>query len=175
MPNHNRILVDRDVAIYAYSFLLAVVEYRTAILRRYLFGASGLLEAVPEGERNKTTRFLETKGALHQFVLFKVDTNIARTDLKALALEITYDPEHKFELAIVLDELETAEALAEAMPSPENETKWKMAGDTALSRWNLAPARECYREAILFSLFFSFYPVAILADGLPIEKRVRVS
>jgi coatomer subunit beta' len=68
-----------------------------------------------------------------------------RIDLKALALKVTHDPEHKFELAIALDELETALALAEATPSPENEVKWKMVGDTALSRWKFALARECYR------------------------------
>lgn len=67
------------------------------------------------------------------------------TDLKAMALRVTTDPEHKFELAIALDELETALTLAEATPAPENEIKWKLVGDTALSRWKFGLARECYR------------------------------
>ncbi|KIM26794.1 hypothetical protein M408DRAFT_330396 [Serendipita vermifera MAFF 305830] len=130
VPAHNRIyLVDRQMSIFAYSLSLAVVEYQTAILRRDLTGAAELLTAVPASERNKVARFLEAQ------------------DLKSLALKVTTDPEHKFELAIALDELETALALAEATPAPENEVKWKMVGDTALSRWKFGLARECYRKA----------------------------
>lgn len=71
MPSHNRIyLVDRDMAVYAYSLSLAVVEYQTAILRRDLVGAASLLEAVPEGEKNKVARFLEAQGTYHQLCSF---------------------------------------------------------------------------------------------------------
>lgn len=147
MPNHNRIyLVDRDMAVYAYSLSLAVVEYQTAILRRDLVGAASLLEAVPESERNKVARFLEAQGNF--LILIKLDCvtdTILPLDLKSLAMQITTDPEHKFELAIALDELEVALELAKATPSPENEVKWKMVGDTALSRWKFGLARECYR------------------------------
>jgi coatomer subunit beta' len=69
------------------------------------------------------------------------------TELKTLALQVTTDSEHKFELAIALDELETALEIAKATPSPENEIKWKAVGDTALSRWKFSLARECYKKA----------------------------
>lgn len=58
------------MAVYAYSLSLAVVEYQTAILRRDLVGAASLLEAVPEGEKNKVARFLEAQGTYHQFSAF---------------------------------------------------------------------------------------------------------
>lgn len=130
IPSHNKVyLVDREMAVYAYSLSLAVVEYQTAILRRDLTAAAELLANVPEGEKNKVARFLEAQ------------------DLKHLALQVTNDPEHKFELAIALDELDMALTLAEQTPAPENEVKWKMVGDTALSRWRFGLARECYRRA----------------------------
>lgn len=76
-------------------------------------------------------------------------------DLKSMALNVTTDSEHKFELAIALDELEMALALAEATPAPENEVKWKLVGDTALSRWKFGLARECYRYRLVFPIFWS--------------------
>ncbi|KAG8828474.1 hypothetical protein FRB91_002821 [Serendipita sp. 411] len=130
IPSHNRVyLVDRDMSVLVYNLSLAVVEYQTAILQRDLVTAAELLSAVPEAERNKVARFLEAQ------------------DLKSLALQVTNDTEHKFELAIALDELDLALSLAEATPAPENEVKWKMVGDTALSRWRFGLARECYRRA----------------------------
>lgn len=63
MPNHNRIyLVDRDMAVFAYSLSLAVVEYQTAILRRDFSTAAQLLANIPENEKNKVARFLEAQG-----------------------------------------------------------------------------------------------------------------
>ena len=132
------------MSIFAYSLSLAVVEYQTAILRRDLAGAAELLAAVPASEKNKVARFLEAQGSFQLLARSTILTTI-RIDLKSLALRVTTDPEHKFELAIALDELETALALAEATPAPENEVKWKMVGDTALSRWKFGLARECYR------------------------------
>lgn len=62
-------------------------------------------------------------------------------------MKVTNDPEHKFDLAIALDELDVALDIAKATPAPENEIKWKAVGDTALSRWKFGLARECYKKA----------------------------
>lgn len=68
-------------------------------------------------------------------------------DLKSLALQVTTDPDHKFDLAIQLGDLSIALAIAQATPSPESEVKWKAVGDRALATWKFSMARECYEKA----------------------------
>jgi len=63
IPAHNKIyLVDKDVNVYAYGLLLAVVEYHTAVLRRDMDVASGPLAEIPAKHKNKVARFLEAPG-----------------------------------------------------------------------------------------------------------------
>ena len=68
-------------------------------------------------------------------------------DLKQLALEISTDPDHRFDLALSLDALDIAFSIAEQTPAPENEVKWKAMGDRALSRWKFATAKRGYEQA----------------------------
>jgi hypothetical protein len=69
------------------------------------------------------------------------------SDQKELALSVSTDPDHKFDLAIQLDDLTTALAIATEIPAPENETKWKAVGDRALAAWRFALAKECFEKA----------------------------
>jgi coatomer subunit beta' len=68
-------------------------------------------------------------------------------DLKQLALEISTDPDHRFDLALSLDALDVALSIAEQTPAPENEIKWKAVGDRALSSWKFATAKRAYEQA----------------------------
>ena len=68
-------------------------------------------------------------------------------DLKQLALEISTDPDHRFDLALSLDALDIALSIAEQTPAPENEVKWKAVGDRALSSWKFATAKRAYEHA----------------------------
>ncbi|KAG8688968.1 hypothetical protein FRC11_004414, partial [Ceratobasidium sp. 423] len=130
MPAHNRIyVVDQAMNIFGYTLSLALVEYQTAILRGDTDAAAELLPTVPQDQRNKVARFLEAQ------------------DLKELALQVSTDPDHKFDLAIQLDDLTTALTIAQQTPSPENETKWKAVGDRALAAWKFSLAKECFEKA----------------------------
>ncbi|KAF8595407.1 coatomer protein [Ceratobasidium sp. AG-I] len=130
MPSHNRIyLADQSVNIFGYALSLALVEYQTAVLRGDMDAAAEILPTVPADQRNKVARFLESQ------------------DLKELALSVSTDPDHKFDLAIQLDDLPTALAIATETPAPENETKWKAVGDRALAAWRFALAKECFEKA----------------------------
>ena len=68
-------------------------------------------------------------------------------DLKELALEVTTDPDHKFELSLQLDDLDTALGIARSVPEAESEAKWKSLGDRALAGWRFDLARECFEKA----------------------------
>lgn len=67
--------------------------------------------------------------------------------MKELALEITTDSDHKFDLALQLDDLDTAVAIARSVPELEAEQKWKALGDRALAVWRFDLARECFEKA----------------------------
>ncbi|KAI9695479.1 MAG: hypothetical protein M1820_008581 [Bogoriella megaspora] len=128
LPRDSRIYVcDRDVQVSSYSLSLTVVEYQTLVLRGDIEEANeNLLPEIPESEKTKIARFLEGQG------------------LKDQALEISNDPEQRFELALSLGRLDIALELAE---KANVEHKWKTVGDAALSAWNIALAKQCFENA----------------------------
>ena len=67
--------------------------------------------------------------------------------MKELAFQVTNDPDHKFDLALQLDDLDSALEIARAVPEAEAETKWKAVGDRALAVWRFDLARECFDKA----------------------------
>jgi len=69
------------------------------------------------------------------------------TDLKELALQITTDPDHKFDLALSLDDLDTALQITHTFLENESEIKWKTLGDRALTVWRFDLAKECFEKA----------------------------
>ncbi|ETW83757.1 hypothetical protein HETIRDRAFT_415508 [Heterobasidion irregulare TC 32-1] len=130
IPAHNRVYVaDKDMNVYGYALALNVIEYQTAVLRGDMDAAAEILPNVPKDQRNKIARFLEGR------------------DLKELALEVTTDVDHKFELSLQLDDLDSALAIARTVPEAEAETKWKAVGDRALAVWRFDLARECFEKA----------------------------
>lgn len=67
--------------------------------------------------------------------------------MKELALEITTDPDHKFDLSLQLDDLDAAVEIARTVPETESETKWKAIGDRALTVWRFDLAKESFEKA----------------------------
>jgi len=67
--------------------------------------------------------------------------------LKELALEVTNDPDHKFDLSLQLDDLDTALGITKTVPELEAEPKWKAVGDKALAVWRFDLARECFEKS----------------------------
>lgn len=57
------------------------------------------------------------------------------------------DPDHRFDLAISLNDLETALELVRAAPEAGSQAKWKLVGDKALSAWQMDLAQESYEKA----------------------------
>jgi len=130
IPAHNRVyLADKDCRIYSYALSLNVVEYQTAILQGDNDAAAELLPTIPKDQLNKVARFLESR------------------DLKELAMEVTTDPDHKFDLALQMGELETAQEIVRLAPENEAEIKWKSLGDRALAVWRFELAREAFEKA----------------------------
>lgn len=68
-------------------------------------------------------------------------------DLKELAISVTLDPDHKFDLALQLDDLDTALEIVRSIPEGEATTKWKSIGDRALTVWRFDLARDCFEKA----------------------------
>jgi len=130
IPTHNRIyLADKDMNVAGFTLALSVVEYQTAVLRGDSNGAAAILPTVPKDQRNRLARFLEAQGQ------------------RELALTVTSDPDHKFELSLALDDLDAALEIAKSLPGPEGESKWRSVGDRALSVWRFDLARECFERA----------------------------
>lgn len=67
-------------------------------------------------------------------------------DLKELALQVTTDPDHKFDLSLQLDDLDSALEIVRTIPDAEAETKWRAVGDRALAVWRFDLARECFER-----------------------------
>ncbi|KAF7309700.1 Coatomer protein [Mycena indigotica] len=129
MPAHSRVyLADKDMNIYSYGLSLAMVEYQTAVMRHDMEAAAEILPTLPKDQLNKVARFLEGRG------------------LKELALTISTDPDHKFDLALQLDDLDVAVEIARSVPALEAELKWKSLGDRALTAWRFDLARECFEK-----------------------------
>ncbi|KAI8369331.1 coatomer WD associated region-domain-containing protein [Radiomyces spectabilis] len=136
-PRDNRVyLADRDVNVYSYALSLTVIQYQTAILRGDIEGANMLLPSIPNDQRGRIARFLESQ------------------NLKELALEVSYDSEQKFYLAIQLGKLDIATEIAREV---NNEPKWRALADVAMAAWKFDLAEECLIKAQDLSGLLLYY------------------
>jgi coatomer subunit beta' len=127
LPRDGRVyLADKDVNVVSFGLSLSMVEYQTVVLRGDMEMAAELLKDVPQDQMNKVARFLEGQG------------------YKEMALEVATDAEHRFELALALNNLDIALEIAR---EANVEHKWKIVGDAALAGWNLSLAQECFANA----------------------------
>ncbi|KAG8230345.1 hypothetical protein J437_LFUL000616 [Ladona fulva] len=127
IPRENRLyLCDKELNVVSYLLLLSVLEYQTAVMRSDFETADQVLPTVPREQRTRVALFLEKQG------------------FKKQALAVSTDPEHKFELALQLGELNAALQLAREASSTQ---KWRQLADLATSRGKLDLARECSEHA----------------------------
>ncbi|KAI3636742.1 hypothetical protein MIR68_005009 [Amoeboaphelidium protococcarum] len=137
LAKESRIVVcDKDVNIFTYSLSLTLLEYQIAVLRKDFATAQKLLINLTNEQRNKIARFLEGLG------------------MKQLAMEVTTDVEHQFELSLQLQLLDQAYQIARAI---NQDIKWKQVGDFALQQWNIKVAEECFSNAKDYSSLFLIY------------------
>lgn len=136
---------DKDVQVSSFALSVSVIEYQTLVLRGDLDAANDMLPDIPEDQKNKIARFLEGQGYKEQ------------------ALEVATDPEHRFELALGLGQLQIALELAKAA---DVEHKWKTVGDAALTSWDIALAGECFTNAKDLGSLLLLYSSSADTDGL---------
>ena len=79
-------LVDKHLNIYAHRLLLSMMSFQVSILKQEIPKARALLPQIPESYHGKLAKFLELNGQ------------------KQMAFELTPDLDHKFELAIALND-----------------------------------------------------------------------
>jgi coatomer subunit beta' len=96
---------------------LVVIEYQTAILRQDFVTAESLLPSIPDSHRNRIAHFLDSQG------------------LKKQAISVSFDSEHRFELAMQLSDLQVAYGIATELG---HEHKLKTLGDAALAIWDVS-------------------------------------
>jgi coatomer subunit beta' len=117
-------LIDKGLNVVSYRVTLAVLQYQTAVMRGDFDAANELLQSIPEEEYTKVARFLESQG------------------FKEEALQVTHDPDHKFDLALELKQVDVAhnvllETAEEDKDSTDTYAKWKRLSDAALKDMNL--------------------------------------
>eukprot|EP00168_Porphyra_purpurea_P014282 TRINITY_DN4077_c0_g1_i1.p1 TRINITY_DN4077_c0_g1~~TRINITY_DN4077_c0_g1_i1.p1 ORF type:complete len:964 (+),score=310.33 TRINITY_DN4077_c0_g1_i1:209-2893(+) len=123
LPKEDRLyLVDKDGAVVSFELLLAVLEFKTAIVRGDKATADAVLGRIPKSEHNKLARFLESQG------------------LREGALELATDGDYRCELALALGKLELAASIAREFPS---ELKWRQLSELAAARGVFDLAEEC--------------------------------
>lgn len=127
VPRDDRLyLADKELGVLSYQLLLSVLEFQTAVMRTDFGTADRVLPSIPKEHRTRVAHFLEKQG------------------FKQQALAVSTDPEHRFELALALGDLNTAKTLAVEAGNPQ---KWSQLGELAASSNNLPLAKECMLKA----------------------------
>ncbi|KAF5288983.1 hypothetical protein FQA39_LY03862 [Lamprigera yunnana] len=127
VPREDRLyLVDKELGVVSYQLLLSVLEYQTAVMRQDFATADRVLPSIPKEHRTRVAHFLEKQG------------------FKQQALAVSTDPEHRFELAVSLKDVKTAEMLAVESNNPQ---KYNQLGELAISMNILSLAKDCMKRA----------------------------
>ena len=146
IPRDGRLyLTNKDFQVISFALALSVVEYQTLVLRGDIEGAQALLPDIPADQINKIERFLEGQG------------------YKAEGLDVSTDSEHRFDLALSLNNLPVALEIARKV---DQDHKWKTVGDAALAAWDLSLAEECFVNAKDVGSLLLLYTSTGNAEGL---------
>mmetsp|Transcript_30894 Transcript_30894/g.95593 ORF Transcript_30894/g.95593 Transcript_30894/m.95593 type:complete len:598 (+) Transcript_30894:1151-2944(+) len=135
LPREDRVyFMDRSRNVVSYRVLLSVLQYQTAVVRCDFDAANAILPAIPESEHSSIARFLEAQGH------------------KDVALQVSKDKDHRFDLALELGKLNEATILLDETPchsqdTTDSMTKWKRLGDLALSSCDIPLAERCAQNA----------------------------
>ncbi|MFS7974230.1 putative transcription factor WD40-like family [Helianthus anomalus] len=146
LANQSRVyLIDKEFNVIGYTLLLTLIEYKTLVMRGELERASELLPSIPKEHHNSVARFLESRGMIEE------------------ALEVSTDPDYRFELAIQLGKLEIAKDIVLVAQS---ESKWKQLGELAMSSGLLDMAEDCLKHANDLSGLLLLYSSLGDAEGI---------
>uniref|UniRef100_A0A5S6QEB8 Coatomer subunit beta' n=1 Tax=Trichuris muris TaxID=70415 RepID=A0A5S6QEB8_TRIMR len=127
LPSENRLyLSDKELNVISYQLMLSVLNYQTAVMRRDLELANKILPTIPKDNLNRVARFLEKQGYTTQ------------------ALGVSQDPEHRFDLALKIGQLDVAREIA---LESEAEEKWRHLNAAATAKGDFTLASECLLRA----------------------------
>lgn len=143
--------MDKQQNVIAYQLHLATINYQTAVLRKDFGAAEKLLAKIPAQDRSRIAHFLESQGHLRQ------------------AFKISTDSDHRFDLAVQLNELQLARAIAEEEEKLEGgspEDKWKQLADLALQAWDFELAEVALSKAHDLSGLLLLYSSSGNAQGM---------
>ncbi|XP_049848921.1 coatomer subunit beta'-like [Schistocerca gregaria] len=115
------VLADKNWNFITYSLSLSVINFQTAMLRNDVEGARRLIPSVPENERHRVALFLESRGH------------------PEWAMQLTSDEDHKFCLALKLQELDLARDICLKSDSRQ---KWQELSRAALKAFKFDLAEE---------------------------------
>ncbi|KAJ6808352.1 coatomer subunit beta'-1-like isoform X2 [Iris pallida] len=138
-------LIDKEFNVIGYTLLLSLIEYKTLVMRGDLDRANEVLQSIPKEHHNSVAHFLESRGMPED------------------ALEVATDPNYKFDLAVQLERLDIAKAIASEVQS---ESKWKQLGKLAMSAGKLDMAEECLSHAMDLSGLLLLYSAIGDAEGI---------
>lgn len=139
-------LGDKELNVTSFSLLLSVLEYQTAVMRRDFETADRVLPTIPKEHRTRVAHFLEKQG------------------FKQQALQVSTDPEHRFDLALQIGDLQTALELAR---DSENPQKWSQLADVATNQNQFELVKECLGKAN------DFGGLLLLATSAGDEEMIR--
>ena len=88
-------LVDKSLNIYTHRLLLSVLNFQVCVLNGDLDSAQQLVKSIPQSFHSKLAKFLEQNGQ------------------REMAFHLTPDLDHKFELALLLNQVDEARNIAE--------------------------------------------------------------
>ncbi|KAI9342525.1 coatomer WD associated region-domain-containing protein [Obelidium mucronatum] len=146
IPRDNRVyLADKDLNVFSYALPVSLIEYQTHILRGDLASAQAVLPNVPADQRGRIARFLESQ------------------NLREEALNVSVDPEHRFDLAVQLGKIQIAHEIAKEIDQEHN---WKLVGDLALSNWMFDLAEDCLLKAGDIEGLLLYYQASGNAKGI---------
>ncbi|EPY20682.1 beta prime cop protein [Strigomonas culicis] len=128
--------IDEAKNVTSYRVNVAVMQYMNAIAKEDFATAEKLLPLLNTDEKHKMAQFLQNRGLLE------------------IAMAVTTDNEHRFELAVQLKNVEVAESIAVAAPSASH---WKQVGDIALSQGSVEKAVHCFRQCEDYSSLLLVY------------------
>ncbi|KAJ6814611.1 coatomer subunit beta'-1-like isoform X2 [Iris pallida] len=146
LANQSRVyLIDKEFNVIGYTLLLSLIEYKTLVMRGELDRANEVLQSIPKEHHNSVAHFLESRGMPED------------------ALEVATDPNYKFDLAVQLERLDIAKAIAS---EAQSESKWKQLGKLAMSTGKLDMAEECLSHAMDLSGLLLLYSATGDAEGI---------
>mmetsp|Transcript_6275 Transcript_6275/g.9120 ORF Transcript_6275/g.9120 Transcript_6275/m.9120 type:complete len:846 (-) Transcript_6275:27-2564(-) len=159
LTKYNRVyLMDKSFKIISYQLHISVMQYETAIANDDLESAAEYLKDVPEEFHTKLAQFLDRQN---------------RKELKEIALTLTKDVEHQFQLALELNNLPLALQIAEKEDSKQ---KWKLVGSVALTECNFDIAKRCLTAGEdLASLLMMYTTIGDRESLTSLAEQARVA